>query len=335
MGSAFVSYSHEDAEFVGRLAQQLRSHGIEVWSDHSLAPGEAFPRRIEREIAECAVFVPVMSADSEMSEWVSREATLAARYRRVVMPIGLNSEIFARYRNLLCEMTSHAGKVSDHYRKTLFEACHPSVRFEPASVLKGHGRAVRSIAFSVDGGLLATADDHMVRLWDGLSLAGLRTLSGGLEPTWPLAFTIDGRVATAARGQSGVHLWNPSTGALSRSLGRHERVRAISFSGNGSWLGTGGDDQSARIWSTVDGRQLARLAATRMVPAWPVSFSPDSKYFAVANFGSHSVSVWTTASWRLAIRADLRSSRATALCWNPEATIMISGGAGGDVPLIA
>src|SRR5689334_9970572 len=94
MGYSFISYSHADAEFVERMADQLRHDGIEVWSDHSLSPGDAFPERIEREIARCAVFVPIMSPSSKGSSWVVREADLARKYQRLVMPVGLDGVIF-------------------------------------------------------------------------------------------------------------------------------------------------------------------------------------------------------------------------------------------------
>lgn len=329
MGYAFISYSHDDAAFVKRLADQLRKDGVEVWIDHRLIPGDTFPAVIEQEITGCAVFVPVMSPSSKQSKWVEHEGDLARKYQRVVMPIGLDGLRFEKYRDKLCEMTALDGAVSDLFRRTLREACQPSIRFLDGPVWIGHASAVRSIAFSADGGLLATADDHGIRLWDTRSGSGRVLVAGGLGPSWPVEVTVDGQVASAAKHQPGVHLWSPATGALARLLGKQNQVRSMSFSGDGTWLATGGDDGSAHVWSARDGSHIAKLSAGAMMPAWPLAFSPDSSRLAVANHGSDSLSVWTAGTWSKYRVA--RPSRATALCWNSGSTTMISGGHGGDV----
>jgi WD40 repeat protein len=248
------------------------------------------------------------------------------------MPVGLGDLRFKHYQNILCDMTSSGGGVSEKFRRAVREACQPSLRFVQGAVWTGHSRPVRSVSFAPDGTLLATADEHTIRLWDTQTGGGRVLVVGGLEPAWPVTITGDGRIAAAARHLPGVHTWNPATGALIRSLGKHEQIRSISFSGNGEWLATGGDDHSARVWSAVNGKPVARLAAGSMLPAWPMAFSPDSSSLAVANFGSDSVTVWSAGAW-LKWHRTTRPSRAKALCWSPESTMVISGGTGGDIQI--
>jgi len=331
LGYVFISYSHDDKAFVQRMADQLRKDGVEVWSDHSLIPGDKYPELIERRIADCAVFLPVMSPSSKESDWVIREGDYAEKYQRVVMPVGLDNLIFDRYRNVLCDMTSPDSAVSERFRQGLREASQPSVRFVQGPVWSGHARAVRSIAFSAEGGLLASADDHGIRIWDARAGSGRVLVVGGLDPAWPVVVTVEGRIASAANHQPGVHVWNPNTGALVRSLGTHEHVRSIAFSANGSWLATGGDDQ-AKVWSADNGKLITRLSARSMIPAWPLAFSPDSHHLAVANFGSDSISVWTAGTWQRTHRLS-RASRVSALGWNPASSMVVSGGQNGDVRL--
>src|SRR5436190_1903662 len=59
----FLSYAHEDTAAARRIVDALRSHGIEVWFDQSeLRGGDAWDQKIRRQIKECALFVPVISA---------------------------------------------------------------------------------------------------------------------------------------------------------------------------------------------------------------------------------------------------------------------------------
>jgi hypothetical protein len=60
--AAFLSYASEDADAAQRICTALRRAGIEVWFDQSeLAGGDAWDRKITRQIRECALFVAVAS----------------------------------------------------------------------------------------------------------------------------------------------------------------------------------------------------------------------------------------------------------------------------------
>jgi TolB-like protein len=62
----FLSYASQDADAAARLAGALRAAGAEVWFDRSeLRGGAAWDASIRRQIRECALFVPVISAATE------------------------------------------------------------------------------------------------------------------------------------------------------------------------------------------------------------------------------------------------------------------------------
>jgi hypothetical protein len=64
--AVFVSYASEDGEAASRIANTLRAAGVEVWFDQSeLRGGDAWDRQIRKQIRECALFVPIISAQSE------------------------------------------------------------------------------------------------------------------------------------------------------------------------------------------------------------------------------------------------------------------------------
>jgi TolB-like protein/Flp pilus assembly protein TadD len=64
--AVFLSYASQDAAAAQRLCASLRTAGIEVWLDQSeLRGGDAWDLDIRRQIRECALFVPVISATTE------------------------------------------------------------------------------------------------------------------------------------------------------------------------------------------------------------------------------------------------------------------------------
>ena len=65
----FLSYASQDAEAARRICDALRAVGLEVWFDQSaLRGGDAWDASIRRQIKECALFVPVISANTQARE---------------------------------------------------------------------------------------------------------------------------------------------------------------------------------------------------------------------------------------------------------------------------
>ncbi len=68
-GAIFLSYAREDGEAARRIAEALRGFGLEVWFDMSeLRGGDAWDAKIKRQIRECALFVPIVSANTQARE---------------------------------------------------------------------------------------------------------------------------------------------------------------------------------------------------------------------------------------------------------------------------
>ncbi len=76
----FLSYASQDAEAARRLCDALRAAGLEVWFDQSeLRGGDAWDASIRQQIKECALFVPLISAntDARSEGYFRREWNLA------------------------------------------------------------------------------------------------------------------------------------------------------------------------------------------------------------------------------------------------------------------
>src|SRR5437764_580052 len=65
-GAVFLSYAREDSAAARSIAEALRAAQIEVWFDQNeLRGGDAWDAKIRRQIKECALFLPVISANSD------------------------------------------------------------------------------------------------------------------------------------------------------------------------------------------------------------------------------------------------------------------------------
>ena len=64
--AVFLSYASHDAEAARRICDALCSAGVEVWFDQNeLVGGDAWDAKIRKQIAECTLFVPVISAATQ------------------------------------------------------------------------------------------------------------------------------------------------------------------------------------------------------------------------------------------------------------------------------
>jgi TolB-like protein/Flp pilus assembly protein TadD len=96
----FLSYASEDTAAAERIATALRAAGIEVWFDKSeLRGGDAWDHKIRRQIRDCVLFVPIVSANSEARtegyfrlEWdlADQRSHMIVRNRAFIVPVCLD-----------------------------------------------------------------------------------------------------------------------------------------------------------------------------------------------------------------------------------------------------
>jgi len=68
--AVFLSYASQDAEAAKRICDALRAAGVEVWFDAEggLEHGDEWDAKIRRQIKDCVLFLPIISANTQARE---------------------------------------------------------------------------------------------------------------------------------------------------------------------------------------------------------------------------------------------------------------------------
>jgi TolB-like protein/Tfp pilus assembly protein PilF len=95
--AVFLSYASQDAEAAKRICDALRAAGVEVWFDQSeLVGGDAWDAKIRKQIKECALLIPIISANTQQRtegyfrlEWrlADQRTHLMAKGRAFLLPV--------------------------------------------------------------------------------------------------------------------------------------------------------------------------------------------------------------------------------------------------------
>jgi TolB-like protein len=95
--AVFLSYASQDAETAQLICGALRAAGVEVWFDQNeLRGGDAWDAKIKKQIRDCALFVPIISAHTEARlegyfrlEWhlAEQRSLLMAKGKPYLVPV--------------------------------------------------------------------------------------------------------------------------------------------------------------------------------------------------------------------------------------------------------
>jgi len=84
----FFSYARADAEFVLRLAKDLRSAGINLWMDQlDIRPGDRWDSAVEKALRACQYLLVILSPASVASQNVMDEVSAALESNKRIVPV--------------------------------------------------------------------------------------------------------------------------------------------------------------------------------------------------------------------------------------------------------
>ena len=164
-----------------------------------------------------------------------------------------------------------------------------------AAELPGGGVAVRDLAFSPNGSLLAVGYDDgdcTVRVWDVATRTVVRQLRGHAQGVYALAWNRAGTLLATGSLDRTARLWDAATGACVADLAHGTVVYGVAFSADGRLLACACGDNLVRTWDVASHRETAELSGHRNY-VHHLAFSPDGSRLATAS-GDRTLRIWDT-----------------------------------------
>ncbi|MBK7930356.1 MAG: hypothetical protein IPJ98_23625 [Bryobacterales bacterium] len=206
--------------------------------------------------------------------------------------------------------------------------------------LEGHAEAVRAVAVSRDGRLLAAAGGipgklGEVKLWDLATAQATLSFQGHSDCIYATALSPDGKVLATSSYDKLIKLWDTATGKEIRTLKDHiDAVYALAFTPDGSRLVSGAADRSIKVWNPATGERLYTMSEP-LDGINAIALSPDGKRVAAAGLDK-SIRIWELGEKEPKLLNSLMAHEDAILqlSWSPDGTTLASASADRTIKLL-
>ncbi|KAJ1486102.1 WD40-repeat-containing domain protein [Baffinella frigidus] len=152
-------------------------------------------------------------------------------------------------------------------RKFVIRWMNKPQKLEPCILtIKEHEGRVNAVAWSPDGGHIASAsDDNTVKVCSTSTGEEVCSLDGHSDPVTSIAFSPDGRILASGSWDKSIRVWDPHGGKERRRplLGHGAAINFIAFNSGGEIIASaagspGYSDNTIRLWHAHTGELIGR-----------------------------------------------------------------------------
>lgn len=159
--------------------------------------------------------------------------------------------------------------------------------------LEGHNDAVRSVTFSPNGKIIATAsEDNTVRLWN-INGKEIRRFIDNNQMFRNVKFSPDNKIIAAISANNTIKIWQINGEKLITLKGQDNQdnfMNSLCFIPDSKILAAPSQDNTIQLWS-IDGQEIKTLKGHKF-PIWSISCSLNSKNIITADLGGFII-IWS------------------------------------------
>ena len=204
---------------------------------------------------------------------------------------------------------------------------------EPETLKAHHKKEVRSLAFSPNDTILASASADgtiMLHSWDGQTWKSApKSLGKDMKPVNSVAFSPAKTTSIlVSGGEDGLVFWDVASGErLAAPLEDGKAVNSVAFSPDGTTLASGRQDGTIVLWNTATRQPLGLQLDMHTDSVLAVAFSPNGKILASGGQDT-AVIFWDVATGQvLDVPFREHMGAVTSVAFSPDGKTLASGGA--------
>ena len=288
------------------------------------------------------VLLGLATVFAALGTWALVQRSEARTATRSATSLALASEALAQLSDhpelsLLLGLEAIRANSGAEASNAMVAALEASRRSGAEATLRGGADGVRTIAYSPDGGTLASADfDGTVRLWDTNARAPLgRPFRAHAHEVWGLSFSSDGRTLASSSFDGTVRLWNVQD---QRPLGspidaRVGAVRSVAFSPDGRNVAFAGSDDSVRLWDVSSFEEAHPPLEGHRSSVMSIAYSPDGRTLASGG-ADRTVRLWDVSTGeQLGRTLTGHADKVVSVAFSPDGRTLASSDLAGTVRL--
>jgi WD40 repeat protein len=196
-----------------------------------------------------------------------------------------------------------------------------SIRF------RGHTDAVRAVALSPDGQLLASGGgiaDPTIKLWTVRDGQCRRNLLGHTNEIWSVAFSPDGQTLASGSTDQTIRLWSTLTGQCLKILAGHTHwVMSVAFSPQQAILASAGFDRTIKFWNGQTG-ECTQTWQGNQLNICSIAFSPGGEIVASGSV-DRTIGLWDVAKGECFQVLQGHTHFVWSVAFSPDGQLLASG----------